>query len=93
MTNFELAKKYEQYTVDARNHLHRHPELSGQEYETVKYIMAELDKMGIACRLHRQPAKKPACQNTKLSQSFTFSSMPKRDKMSIFFHRFVILKN
>lgn len=47
MTNFELAKKHEQYTVDTRNHLHRHPELSGKEYETVKFIMAELDKMGI----------------------------------------------
>lgn len=28
-------------------HLHRHPELSKQEYETQKFILAELEKMGI----------------------------------------------
>ncbi len=46
-TNFELAKKYEDYTIAVRNHLHENPELSGQEFETVKFIMSELEKMGI----------------------------------------------
>ena len=47
MTNFELAKKYEEYTIATRNYLHEHPELSNQEYETIKFIMAELEKMGV----------------------------------------------
>ena len=47
MTNFETAKKYRDYMVYARRYMHENPELSGQEYETVKFIMSELDKMGI----------------------------------------------
>ena len=46
MKNFDLAKKYEDYTMSTRNYLHEHPELTGEEYETVKFIMAELEKMG-----------------------------------------------
>ncbi|MBQ1321498.1 MAG: hypothetical protein IIY53_07655, partial [Solobacterium sp.] len=47
MKNLETAKKYQDYMVGARRHLHENPELSGKEYETVKFIMAELDKMGV----------------------------------------------
>src|SRR4051812_34908761 len=31
-----------------RHHIHAHPELSFQEFETAKFIAAELDKLGIA---------------------------------------------
>lgn len=34
------------YIRDIRRHLHQHPELSGQEVETVKYLKAELQKLG-----------------------------------------------
>ena len=47
MKNIDIAKKYQDYMVGVRRHMHENPELSGQEYETVKFIMAELDKMGI----------------------------------------------
>jgi|GEM_PF-6454461 len=32
-----LAKTYHQEIIDIRRHLHAHPELSYQEYETSKY--------------------------------------------------------
>ena len=35
------------YTIGLRRHLHENPELSGREFNTVKLICAELDKMGI----------------------------------------------
>ena len=34
------------YIRDIRRHFHQHPELSGQEVETVKYLKAELQKLG-----------------------------------------------
>lgn len=34
------------YIRDIRRHLHQHPELSGQEVETVKYLKTELQKLG-----------------------------------------------
>ena len=43
----ELSKQQEQYVLDCRRWLHAHPELSCQEYETTKFIIAELEKMGI----------------------------------------------
>lgn len=49
MKNIETAKKYQDYMVQARRYLHEHPELTGQEYETVKYIMAQLKEMGVEC--------------------------------------------
>ena len=43
----ELAKAQEEYIVKTRRYLHMHPELSRFEYETTKYIIAELESMGI----------------------------------------------
>lgn len=43
----ELAKKYEQYTIDMRREFHMYPELSMQEVRTAKRIKEELTKMGI----------------------------------------------
>lgn len=43
----EVAAKYAGYQVDMRRHFHRHPEVSGREYETSKMVKAELDKIGV----------------------------------------------
>ena len=41
------AQKYSNYVVEAYRHIHMHPELSTQEYETSKYLREELDKIGV----------------------------------------------
>lgn len=41
------AKEIEEYVINFRRELHRHPELSGQEYKTQEKIMKELDKLQI----------------------------------------------
>ena len=41
------ARAIEPYLQEVFFHLHKHPELSSQEYETQKFILAELEKMGI----------------------------------------------
>lgn len=43
----ELTAKYKQYVVDCYRHLHAHPELSFQEFETSRFIQEELSKMEI----------------------------------------------
>ena len=43
----ELASKYHSEFIDIRHHLHAHPELSYQEFETSKYIQAKLKELGI----------------------------------------------
>lgn len=50
MNYLELAKGIEEYTRTFRRELHMYPELSGQEFETQKKIMRELDKLGIPYR-------------------------------------------
>ena len=47
MTNFELAKKYEEYIISMRRYFHENPELSGKEDGTVKRLTEELERMGI----------------------------------------------
>jgi len=42
-----LASKYHEVVVGHRRHLHAHPELSFQEFETSKYIAAFLKEQGI----------------------------------------------
>jgi len=41
------AKALAPWLEEIFKHLHQHPELSKQEYETQKFILAELEKMGI----------------------------------------------
>jgi amidohydrolase len=47
MDIFAQAKANMGYTVEIRRHIHRHPELSRMEFETLKYIRSNLDKLGI----------------------------------------------
>jgi hippurate hydrolase len=42
-----LARQYAPDLIACRHHLHSHPELSFQEYETSKFIQAKLDEYGI----------------------------------------------
>lgn len=42
-----LAKKYAPEYIATRHHLHAHPELSYQEYETSKYVQQKLAELGI----------------------------------------------
>ena len=43
----ELARKYAPDCVAIRHHLHAHPELSYQEYETSAFVQAQLRELGI----------------------------------------------
>lgn len=43
----ELTEKHLPYMVETRRYLHQHPEVSYKEYETTKFIKAELDSLGI----------------------------------------------
>ena len=47
MTNYELAKKYEDYIISMRRYFHENPELSGKEINTMKVIGEELSKIGV----------------------------------------------
>ncbi len=47
MTNAELAKEYEQYIISKRRYFHMHPEMTGEEYQTVKAIMDELENLKV----------------------------------------------
>lgn len=44
----EKAKVYHNKMVEIRRHLHRHPELSYQEYATTDFIIEQLSKLNIA---------------------------------------------
>lgn len=43
----ELAKKYAAEFIEVRHHLHAHPELSYQEFETSKFVQDKLSGWGI----------------------------------------------
>ena len=42
-----LSKKYSHEVVELRRHLHQYPELSYQEFNTVKYVAKQLRSFGI----------------------------------------------
>jgi amidohydrolase len=42
-----LAKKYAAEFIEIRHHLHAHPELSYQEFETSKFVQSKLKELGI----------------------------------------------
>ena len=43
----QLAKKYAPDFIAVRHHLHAHPELSYQEFETSKFVQGKLSSFGI----------------------------------------------
>ncbi|MFN3380912.1 MAG: M20 family metallopeptidase, partial [Runella zeae] len=43
-----LSKAYAEHTVANRRHLHTHPELSFQEYNTARFVASRLRDMGLA---------------------------------------------
>jgi len=43
----DLAKKYKEEFIGVRRHLHAHPELSYQEFETSEYVQEKLRQFGI----------------------------------------------
>lgn len=43
----DLAQKYADEFIEIRHHLHAHPELSYQEFETGKYVQSKLQSFGI----------------------------------------------
>ncbi len=49
MINYDEIKEIEQKVIKHRRHLHSTPEVSFKEYETQKYIIDVLSKLGIAC--------------------------------------------
>lgn len=44
-----LAQQYAPEFIEIRRHLHAHPELSYQEYETSKFVQQKLAEFGIPC--------------------------------------------
>ena len=44
----QLAKDIHGHVIEMRRHLHAHPELSFQEYETSSFVKARLDEMNIS---------------------------------------------
>ena len=47
LLNQEIEKAIEAEIIESRRHVHKHAELSENEYETVKYICQKLDGWGI----------------------------------------------
>jgi hippurate hydrolase len=43
----QLAKRYAPETIEARRHLHAHPELSYKEFETSAFVQEKLQRLGI----------------------------------------------
>src|SRR5688500_8511451 len=43
----QLAKQYAPEFIEIRHHLHAHPELSYQEFETSKFVQGKLKELGI----------------------------------------------
>ncbi len=47
MRFIDQVEKVEEKMIVNRRHFHQYPELSGEEFETQKYIMKQLDQLGI----------------------------------------------
>ena len=50
-----LAKEFAPAQIAVRHHLHAHPELSYKEFETAKYVKAQLADMGISSEEKQPP--------------------------------------
>ena len=49
MDVLDLALKEQELIVEIRRYLHENPELSGNEENTVAYIMRKLKEFGVPC--------------------------------------------
>ncbi len=47
----QLTATYHNWTIQHRRHLHMYPELSGEEAATQRYIMTQLDSLGIGYQI------------------------------------------
>lgn len=47
---YQKAKEAEEEIKRYYTHLHKHPELSGQEYQTQEWILSQLKQWGVECR-------------------------------------------
>lgn len=47
---YQKAKEAEEEIKRYYIHLHKHPELSGQEYQTQEWILSQLKQWGVECR-------------------------------------------
>ncbi|MGH2644918.1 MAG: M20 metallopeptidase family protein, partial [Chitinophagaceae bacterium] len=47
----QLCSQWADEFIQIRHHLHSHPELSFQEYETSKFIQQKLKELGIPCEI------------------------------------------
>ncbi len=47
MKYLQEAKSHQDFMVKIRRHMHEYPELSGKEFETIKYIKTVLDELGV----------------------------------------------
>lgn len=45
-----LSEQYSAEIIESRRHLHEHPELSYQEYNTAEYVAAKLESFGISVK-------------------------------------------
>ena len=43
----QLAKEQENYVIETRRYLHAHPEVGEHEVETTRFIVGELEKLGV----------------------------------------------
>ena len=47
----DIIEQQSSALISVRRHLHQHPELSGSEFETTKYLAEKLDAAGVAYRI------------------------------------------
>jgi amidohydrolase len=45
-----LSEQYSSEVIESRRHLHKHPELSYQEYNTAEYVAGKLESFGISVK-------------------------------------------
>ena len=51
MTTMDILRPYEAQMIADRRWLHEHPELSGQETQTMDYIVKALEEMGLSIHI------------------------------------------
>ncbi|QXE01447.1 M20 family metallopeptidase [Terribacillus sp. DMT04] len=60
-----VSERLIEQAIQDRRHLHQYPELSGEEYETGKYVQARLEKLGIEILDYQPPSVVGYVKGTK----------------------------